>query len=633
MLFFAWCVAVVAFFAYTAIGVERKITWYLAVDQYGYLTFAHDLLHGHVFHHSTAIDALAPNLPTQVDVLSQTYVYDHGRMYCRYAPGFAAVLAAWLGIFGDDGAAYLNPTVYLALLAVVLAFQARIFRSRWRALAGVTLIGLVPTKVDWWSLTLVRDLPTHLSAFIGLYLLLPVGGRPLAPRRTLAAGLALGWAESIRPDAILYLVPAVCIVGARWWRERPSLQPLLRVAAAGALGVAIGVAPFLAYNWAARGNPFRPTQGMEIGGVAAATPTPPPAEQTVLARIGYPSGAWHGGVTGAVQGGGLRLANLPTTLPGNVKFFRETYTDVLIGLALWGAVIAFLRHRMLFLTAVPYSIVALLFFSCWPRPDDSRYLAGVHCFVPMLIVEGVFGTLDVVRGLWRAGYESPARALATVFGLAMLAAALATPVMAPFRNTALPTLALMLPGIAGIAALAVALWPALRITRWAAPALALALVVVVCTRADAARSRARFQRPEMLRARAALGRVVEPGSVVITVEDVGRPGENIDYYSGVAQAFYMTDLIRWNLQIGDATKLLAQSGLKPYLLIPVDQPGHDFMIARLSQLVRIQLVKDIPPADAMDYFVAAAFYPRGVHMQLYRMNPYVMPRPAAKTAP
>jgi len=342
MLLVAWGVAVVAFFTYTALGIERKITWYLAVDQYGYLTFAHDLLHGHVFHHSAAIDALAAKLPERVDVLSQTYVYDHGLMYCRYAPGFAVLLAAWLGLFGDDGAAYLNPTVFLALLAVVLAFQARVFRSRWRALAGVTLIGLVPTKVDWWSLTLVRDLPTHLSGLLGLFLLLPVGGRPLTPRRAAAAGLALGWAVSIRPDAILYLVPATCVVAARWWRERPSLRPLLRVAAAGALGVAIGVGPFLAYNWAARGNPFRPTQGMEIGSFAAATPTPPDNDaptHATMARIGYPSGAWYGGVTGAVQGGGLRLANLPTTLPGNVKFFRQTYTDVLIGLALWGAVV------------------------------------------------------------------------------------------------------------------------------------------------------------------------------------------------------------------------------------------------------------------------------------------------------
>ena len=129
----------------------------------------------------------------------------------------------------------------------------------------------------------------------------------------------------------------------------------------------------------------------------------------------------------------------------------------------------------------------------------------------------------------------------------------------------------------------------------------------------------------MLRARATLGRVVEPGSVIITTEDVGRPGENIDYYSRVAQAFYMTDLIRWNLQIADAADLLARARLKPYLLIPFGQPGRDFLLARLRRQVEVELVKDISPADAMDHFVAASFYPRGVHMHLYRLTPKAAP--------
>ena len=125
-------------------------------------------------------------------------------------------------MFGDDGAHYLNPTMYLALLALALAFQARLFRSRWRALAGTALIALAPTQIYLWALTLVRELPTHGSALLGLFLLLPARGRRLGPGRTAAAGLALGWAASIRPDALLYLGSAVCLVAARWWHERTS---------------------------------------------------------------------------------------------------------------------------------------------------------------------------------------------------------------------------------------------------------------------------------------------------------------------------------------------------------------------------------------------------------------------------
>src|SRR4029077_9807519 len=109
----AWVGAVVVLFYCTALWVKQSITWYLAVDQYGYLTFAHDLLHGRIFHQSTVIEALAPRLPKVVDVLSQPYVYDHGRLYCRYAPGFPLLLTGWLALFGDDGAPYLNPTVFL----------------------------------------------------------------------------------------------------------------------------------------------------------------------------------------------------------------------------------------------------------------------------------------------------------------------------------------------------------------------------------------------------------------------------------------------------------------------------------------------------------------------------------------
>src|SRR5881398_3877390 len=71
-----WLTATTLFLLVTAAWLEHQITWYLAVDQFGYLTFAHDLLAGRVFHEWPPLDALAARLPARVDVLVQTYVAD-----------------------------------------------------------------------------------------------------------------------------------------------------------------------------------------------------------------------------------------------------------------------------------------------------------------------------------------------------------------------------------------------------------------------------------------------------------------------------------------------------------------------------------------------------------------------------
>ena len=219
-----WWAAAALLIGYTGLSLERKITWYLAVDQFGYLTFAHDLLSGHVFHHWAPLDAIKAALPERTDVLAQTYIYDRGRLYCRYAPGFPMILAAWLALFGDNGANLLNPTLFLALLVLLIAFQQRALRSPWRALAGVALLVLFPTLMHLWALTLTRDLAAHLTAFTGLFLMLPFGGRRLAPRRVALAGLALGFAASIRPDALLYGLPATAVAATRWRHEGTSFH-------------------------------------------------------------------------------------------------------------------------------------------------------------------------------------------------------------------------------------------------------------------------------------------------------------------------------------------------------------------------------------------------------------------------
>ena len=83
------------FLFWLARAIEARITWYLAVDQFGYLQFAHDLLNGTVFHDWEPARIMGI-LPKRTDVLAQTYIYDDGRMYCRYSPGFPMLVAGWL---------------------------------------------------------------------------------------------------------------------------------------------------------------------------------------------------------------------------------------------------------------------------------------------------------------------------------------------------------------------------------------------------------------------------------------------------------------------------------------------------------------------------------------------------------
>jgi hypothetical protein len=600
-----WWLAATLLLGVVAVGVERKVTWYLAVDQYGYLTFAEDLTHGKVFHDWPLAGAFRRRLPDRIDVLAQTYVWDRGRAYCRYAPGFPLLVAGWKTLFGEHAVHLLNPVVFLALLALALAYQARVSADRWRALVGVTLIILCPTFLHLWALTLVRDLATHLAGIGGLFLLLPVPGRPLGAARAATAGLAVGFAATIRPDAAVYAVPAALLALARWREGR-----MARVAAAGVLGGLLGLAPLLAYNHAATGSPFRLTQGMELEALLPAGGAPPAAP----AGAGYPPGAWQGGTKHGIQGGGFRLSHLPTTLPGNLRLLREAYGDGLLALALLGAALAARQRPALFLSAVPYCVLALLVFSCWSRPD-GRYLSGVFVLLPMLVVHGTFGAGDAVARLAARGGRRVGAAGLAAAGLAALA--LLRP---PVPAGALPVLAVVVPLAGAAAALAAGLAPGRPPARLAAPVLALVLVALTAARAAAGdQRRARFQRAEMERARETLARVVRPGALVITTESVGRPAENIDYYSGVAHAVYLTDLARWRIGVGEAAFLAARVGMTAYLLLPRAQSGRDELLADLRRLYRVERVADIPPEQAIDYFVAAAFH-RGVHMELHRID-------------
>ena len=79
-----------------------RVSWYLAIDQFGYLTFAQDLARGRVSHPWALLDLLDSFLPIgrQVDVLAQTYFWRDGALYSRYSPGYPLLLALgvqWTG--------------------------------------------------------------------------------------------------------------------------------------------------------------------------------------------------------------------------------------------------------------------------------------------------------------------------------------------------------------------------------------------------------------------------------------------------------------------------------------------------------------------------------------------------------
>ena len=617
-------------------ALEEKITWYLAVDQFGYVTFAHDLLRGRIFHEWPPGKALASRLPPLTDVLVQTYVWDHGRLYSRYAPGFPILLAGWLALFGDDGAHYLNPLLFIGVVLLVIALQRRLFHSRWRALMGGALLvlfagnGFSGSNVNLWGLTLTRDISAHAVALAGLLLLVPWGARRLGPRRAAAAGLALGFTVSIRPDGVLYLVPAMLLALARWRRERARGGALARALAAGILGVALGVAPSLAFYWAATGNPFRPTQSMEMQYFLSQVSRPGTAVALAHADglgVAYPPPApvplWHGGTGMPVQGGGLRLANFPRTFVGNWQLIRATYGPLFLGLALWGACVALVLRPMVLLLTVSYVAPAVLLYSCWAR-SDMRYLIGANALLPILIVEGLMGTFDLLRLTARPRPDWQPVALAGTIGILLLGgvtlqgsapAAMASSQLGAFVQ-AIPWL---VPGAAAVGLLVAAGWPRRRAAGIVAPVLGLVLAAAaIAGDTSTLGRRARFQKPEMMVARENLRRLVPPHAVVITTEDVGRPAENIEYYAGI-HALYLTDLKRWRLGVHEAVALLLRSSMPPYLFIPFTQPDREQLLAQLAEF-QVEQVADIPAPRAIDYFVKAPAQ-SGVRMLLYRIAP------------
>ena len=168
--------------------VAERTTWYLAIDQFGYLTFARDLAAGKVFHSWDAERFLGPLLPRNLaaDLLAQTYIRRGGLLHCRYAPGFPLLLAA-VAPLGESALRSVNLIALLGMLVCLYGVGRRLLESEWAGLCSAVLACLLPTYLLLWSISPLRDVPTHLVAFGALWLLASASA-PLAPLRAACRG-------------------------------------------------------------------------------------------------------------------------------------------------------------------------------------------------------------------------------------------------------------------------------------------------------------------------------------------------------------------------------------------------------------------------------------------------------------
>lgn len=624
-----WLARAILVITLTLVGIwtVQRTTWYLAIDQFGYLTFAEDLARGQVHHDWGLLPALRPLLPAgvDVDVHAQTYVRHGDTLFCRYSPGYPLLLAATRSLLGPTAEHYVNPPFVVLLLLLVYLIGCRVLGSLWLGLAAALLVALMPNYILMWSTSPLRDVPAHAFALAGLWMLLPGSRRLGAGWRELAAGCLLGYAITTRNDAALYLLPAGGI--ALLDRE---LLPRRMVAAT--LGFALGIAPLLAYNYLATGNPLRPTQAMELNSVLSRAPSTTEASSSTWARLpsfsreaaaadesAAPATRMSDAPTPLptpfrVQGGGLRLSNLGKTLPANVAILREAFGDLALALALVGALAA-TRKPALFLLVVPYCLVAFVFFSLWTLPGP-RYLTGVLLLLPLAALEGARALAAAPAWIgFRGGRAAGvAAAVAIVVGLAGLLAG--TPFDAP---SALPWVSATL-AVGTALGVCAALFVTVRARSLLVTlTIGLGLAATLLWRSTSTLgTRATFQSAQVARAQATIAGAVDLPAVVLTTTAIGRPAENLNYYTR-AEAVYLEELFRWQVQPRFAVGRLLRSGYAVYLMTTPDAARQWLANSNISDWYTAEIEQTIAPDEAADYFVASPFH-RGIPLVLVRLE-------------
>lgn len=563
-----WCALVVGVIALViaARGVERRNTWYLASDQFAFLTFAADLAQGRVMHDPAILKLVAPraNPERTHDALVQTYFWRGDALFSRYPPGFPALLAA-VGLLGGETAQHaLNPVLYLLMLGLVGWLTWVLVAPRDRVLAAgasaaaVWLALVLPTDVHLWGITVARDLPAHI---LGLLAILAA-----VARRHVLSGLALGLACTIRPDASLYGVSLAAIL----WVDGVRLRALLL----GLGAFSIGVLPLLAYNTLTGGHPLAFTQAGEFRKLMSSLLTPAAAyAQDALAE----------------SGGAFRLANLRTTLPASLALLGRSFGGTALLVAL-GAVWALRVRRSMAAALLPYPLLAVPFYSCWSHADP-RYLTGaVLCLIPLAATAVTLVCRWLADAERARGWRWVALVLALAFVVVLRSGA--TGVGAVERALAAALAAAVLAGSLPRA------WAVLRPAAALLPAVALLVLAVLRVR-DGSGARDPFQAADVARARATLGALVPPDGVVITSEALGRPAENIAHYLGVP-TFYVSELPLLHIDARRAALILAMNGRRAFFLLGANETES---IASLRTVAGLDLVARRRGGDVLDWFV------------------------------
>jgi hypothetical protein len=519
-----------------------------------------------VLHDPEILQIVAPraNPARSHDALVQTYFWRGDRMFSRYPPGFPALLAA-VGLVGGERAQHaLNPILYLTMLALLGWLTWALVAPRDRMLAAgaaaaATWLALVlPTDIHLWGITVARDLPAHV---LGLVAVLAA-----VSRRHVLSGLALGLACTVRPDAILYVLPLAAVL----WVDGVRLRTLVL----GLAAFVIGVLPLLAYNTLTGGHPFAFTQAGEFSKLLAALISPASAyAQTIVFD----------------SGGAFRLAHLRETLPASLALLGRAFgwTGLLAAL---GAAWAIRVRRPMAAALLPYPLIAVPFYGCWSHAD-ARYLTGAAlCLVPLAAT----GATLVCR--WLADPER-----SSGWRWAVLAGALAFAVLLRGGASGVGAVERML-AICFVAAVVLGSVPRLAhlLRPFAALAPSVALLVLVLLRlADGSGARDPFQAAEVARARATLGALVPSDGVVITSESLGRPAENIAHYLGVP-TFYTSELPLLRTEQQRAALLLAMSGRRPFFLIDESQADA---LAPLRVVAGLRVVARRRGDQVLDWFV------------------------------
>jgi hypothetical protein len=577
------CALVLLALVVAARGLERRNTWYLASDQFAFLAFADDLRRGSVFHDPSTVALLIGAVPRgeTADAYYQTYLWRDGRLWSRYPPGFPLLLAA-AGALGGEGAMHLlNPILYIGLLLALACFT-RVLLDGTAIAAGAAAAApwallVIPTEVHYWGITVARDLPAHLLALGAL-------AAACAGRFGLA-GLALGLACTIRPDAILYALSLGAVA--------QLLRPRARWLLAGTVAFVAGTAPLLAYNTVTQGHPLAFTQGMEFRHLFGHGPgAPPVATAALLPQVPL------------VSGGAFRLRNLPQVLPQNLRYLASAFGLFLLpatGALLWG-----LRRRPLFAAALgPHLIGSVLFFSCWGH-GDPRYLMGAVLALQVLTAAGMAGWSATLADASHGTRKRLALLAVTV------AAMLVAPVLFPPRAQRRPLE--LAAGGAAIAAGLAGFMPSLAVGTGALAPLAPALVFagVGMTRvATGTGARDPFQASQVARARAALEALVPTGALLITTPALGRPAENITRYTH-ADAHYEGELaILRSTPVTVARSALA-AGRRVFLLLP-GWTSPPLPRDALAEVARRR------GADLYDWFVDPAHVAEAVLFEVVRV--------------